>query len=143
MVRNKVRRIGCARVSAPHQHLDGQITTLRAQHCDQVFREKASGEASKTRPQLETAIDALGIGNVLVSVEWDRATRSMLDGLRIIERMQRAAKARGASFGRKPKLNERQRKEAVRRLRQGEGVQAVARTFNVHHATVSRLRQGA
>jgi hypothetical protein len=45
-----------------------------------------------------------------------------------------------AKFGRKPKLNEHQRNEAVKRLRQGESARAVARIFNVHHATVSRLR---
>jgi DNA invertase Pin-like site-specific DNA recombinase len=65
---------------------------------------------------------------------------------RIVKRAndgRRAAKAHGAKFGRKPKLNEHQRKEAVKRLRQGESARAVARTFNVHHATVSRLHQSA
>jgi DNA invertase Pin-like site-specific DNA recombinase len=189
-VRNEMRRIGYARVSAPHQNLDRQIAALRAQHCHQIFREKASGKDIKNRPQLEKAIDALGTGDVLVLPEWDRATRSMLDGVHIIERIhargallmvldkpyldlttpigrgfiaflsamaederqrivkrandgRRAAKAHGAKFGRKPKLNEHQRKEAVKRLRQGESARAVARTFNVHHATVSRLHQSA
>jgi DNA invertase Pin-like site-specific DNA recombinase len=44
------------------------------------------------RPQLEKAIDALPKGGVLVVAEWDRATRSMLDGVGIIERIH----ARGA-----------------------------------------------
>jgi transposase-like protein len=38
-------------------------------------------------------------------------------------------------------INEHQRKEAAKRLRQGESARAVARTYNVHHATVSRLRE--
>jgi Helix-turn-helix domain len=38
----------------------------------------------------------------------------------------------------KPKLNEHQRKEAAKQLREGESARAIARTFNVHHATVSR-----
>jgi hypothetical protein len=46
------------------------------------------------RPELEKAIEALGSGDVLVLAEWDRATRSMLDGIRIIERVA----ARGATF---------------------------------------------
>src|SRR5262245_44930444 len=46
------------------------------------------------RPGLEKAIEALGSGDVLVLAEWDRATRSMLDGIRIIERVA----ARGATF---------------------------------------------
>ena len=45
------------------------------------------------RPQLEKA-STLGIGDVLVLAEWDRATRSMLDGIRIIERVA----ARGATL---------------------------------------------
>jgi DNA invertase Pin-like site-specific DNA recombinase len=63
---------------------------------------------------------------------------------RIVKRAGRkAARARGARFGRKPKLNEHQREDAAKRLHQGESARAVARTFNVHHATVSRLRDGA
>jgi DNA invertase Pin-like site-specific DNA recombinase len=65
---------------------------------------------------------------------------------RIVKRAnggRRVAKARGARFGRKPKLNDHQCKEAMKRLRQGESARAVARTFNVHHATISRLRDSA
>ncbi len=57
-----------------------------------IFREKASGKDLRGRPQLEKAIDALGKGDVLVIAEWDRATRSMQDGVAIIERIH----ARGA-----------------------------------------------
>jgi DNA invertase Pin-like site-specific DNA recombinase len=65
---------------------------------------------------------------------------------RIVKRAndgRKAARARGARFGRKPKLNEHQRKEAIRRLAAGESARAVARVFAVHHATVSRLRASA
>ena len=65
---------------------------------------------------------------------------------RIVKRAndgRKAARARGARFGRKPKLNEHQRKEAIRRLAAGESARAVARMFAVHHATVSRLRASA
>ena len=48
---------------------------------------KASAKAIKGRPQLEKAIDALGTGDVLVVAEWDRAARSMMDGVHIIERI--------------------------------------------------------
>jgi DNA invertase Pin-like site-specific DNA recombinase len=80
-------KIGYARVSAPHQNLDRQIAALRAEGCDRIFREKASGRDLKGRPQLEKAIDALPKRGVLVLAEWDRCTRSMLDGIHIIERV--------------------------------------------------------
>jgi DNA invertase Pin-like site-specific DNA recombinase len=186
-VRNEMRKIGYARVSAPHQNLDRQLGALRPERCHQIYREKASGKDTKNRPELEKAIDALGKGDVLVLAEWDRATRSMLDGVHIIERIhargalikvldkphldlttpigrgfiaflsalaederqritkrandgRRAAKARGAKFGRKPKLNAHQQQEARRRLANGESARAVGRTFAVHHSTISRLR---
>ena len=44
------------------------------------------------RPELERAINGLGTGYVLVLAEWDRCTRSMIDGIDIIERLH----ARGA-----------------------------------------------
>lgn len=79
-------KIGYARVSTDGQSLDRQLGALRAAGCDEIFREKASGKAIKGRPQLERAIDALGTDDILVVAEWDRATRSMMDGLRIVQR---------------------------------------------------------
>ena len=84
-----MRKIGYARVSSVGQHLDRQIAALRSEGCDDIYREKASGKDIRNRPQLEKAIDALGIGDCLVVAEWDRATRSMLDGMAIIERVVR------------------------------------------------------
>lgn len=80
-------KIGYARVSTPNQNLDRQVAALRTAGCDQIFREKASGKAIRSRPQLEKAIDALGTGDVLVVAEWDRATRSMMDGIKIMHRV--------------------------------------------------------
>ena len=129
----------------------------------------------------------LGTGDCLVVAEWDRATRSTLDGIEIMERIhargsfvrvldkphldlttalgrglialisamaederQRivkrsrdgltAAKARGAKFGRKPKLTAYQQAKALRRLEAGESARAIGKTYQVHHATISRLR---
>jgi DNA invertase Pin-like site-specific DNA recombinase len=80
--------IGYARVSANHQNLDRQIALLKSAGCKQIFKEKQSGREGIKRPQLEKAIDALSRGDVLLIVgEWDRATRSLLDGIRIIERV--------------------------------------------------------
>src|SRR5262245_39265655 len=85
-------KIGYARVSSLGQNLDRQTGALRAQRGDKLFTEKASGKSVKDRPQLEKAIDLLGKGDTLVVAEWDRATRSMMDGIKLIERIN----ARGA-----------------------------------------------
>ena len=82
------------RVSATHQNLDRQLAMLKAAGCKRVFKEKQSGRDGVRRLQLEKAIEALGPSDVLILAEWDRATRSMLDGIRIIERVA----ARGASL---------------------------------------------
>jgi DNA invertase Pin-like site-specific DNA recombinase len=79
--------IGYARVSANHQNLDRQIALLKRAGCKKIFREKQSGQEGIKRPQLDKAIDALSRGDVLIVAEWDRATRSLLDGIRIIERV--------------------------------------------------------
>ncbi|MEL6392712.1 MAG: recombinase family protein [Bacteroidota bacterium] len=80
-------KIGYARVSTPGQNLDRQIAALRSAGCDDIYRERASGKAVQGRPQLERAIDALGTDDVLVVAEWDRATRSMMDGIKIMQRI--------------------------------------------------------
>jgi DNA invertase Pin-like site-specific DNA recombinase len=49
------------------------------------------------------------------------------------------AKARGVKMGRKPKLTPHQRAEAIRRRDDGEAVREIAKTFDVHHSTISRL----
>lgn len=80
-------KIGYARVSDPSQNLDRQIAALRAEGCEKIYKEKATGKTLRGRPELEKAIDALGTDYVLVVAEWDRATRSMQDGLSIIQRV--------------------------------------------------------
>jgi DNA invertase Pin-like site-specific DNA recombinase len=177
-----MRKIGYARVSTSSQNLDRQIAALRSAGVEEIYWEKASGKDTKGRPQLEKAIDALGTGDVLVVAEWDRATRSMLDGVAIIERIHArgsfvkvldkphldlttplgrgliallsamaeevkrardgldAAKARGTKFGRKSKLTDFQKAEALRRLEGGESARTIGKSYRVHHATVSRLR---
>jgi len=50
------------------------------------------------------------------------------------------AKARGVKLGRKPKLTDHQRREAIRRRdHDGEPVREIARSYNVSHSTISRL----
>lgn len=51
------------------------------------------------------------------------------------------AKARGVKLGRKPKLTEHQKKEAIHRRDRGDETLAdIARSYNVSHSTISRLQ---
>jgi DNA invertase Pin-like site-specific DNA recombinase len=50
------------------------------------------------------------------------------------------AVARGVKMGRKPKLTPDQQKEAIKRRDNGEATRDIARTYNVSHSTISRLR---
>jgi len=49
------------------------------------------------------------------------------------------AKAEGRRMGRPHKLTPHQQREARRRHDEGESLSAIARSYNVHHSTISRL----
>ncbi|HVG48883.1 MAG TPA: recombinase family protein [Rubellimicrobium sp.] len=49
------------------------------------------------------------------------------------------AKAEGRKMGRPHKLTPHQQREAQQRRDEGESLSAIARTYNVHHATISRV----
>ena len=53
---------------------------------------------------------------------------------------RRRAMRDGVRFGRKPKLTPHQRQEALRRRENGETTTALARSFNVSHSTICRLK---
>ena len=78
--------IGYARVNTPSLNLDRQLAALNASGCTRIFAEKVSGKSIHNRPELERAITALPTDGLLVIDEWDRATRSMLDGSRLVPR---------------------------------------------------------
>jgi DNA invertase Pin-like site-specific DNA recombinase len=50
------------------------------------------------------------------------------------------AKARGVKMGRKPKLTDHLRHEAIKRRDKGEPVREIARSYAVSHSTISRLQ---
>lgn len=50
------------------------------------------------------------------------------------------AVARGIKMGRRPKLSPHQRKEALERRANGEPLTEIARSYNVCHSTISRLK---
>lgn len=87
--------IGYARVSrGDHQDLTAQLECLRAAGCDVVIEEEASGKRDAARPKLAKALDELAAGDVLMVWKLDRLSRSLLDLLFILEKVQRA----GAGF---------------------------------------------
>lgn len=79
------RRIGYARISTVQQDLTRQIKALKAEGCARIFSDTASGKSMAGRPELDAALTEMGTGDELVIAEWDRATRSMWDGLHIIK----------------------------------------------------------
>src|SRR5712671_196084 len=52
---------------------------------------------------------------------------------------RKRAQANGVQFGRPPKLNAHQRKEAIARMRNGETQADIARTYGVDATTIGRL----
>jgi DNA invertase Pin-like site-specific DNA recombinase len=83
---NPIKRlIGYARVSTQSQDLERQTKALKRLGCAAIYADKASGKSMSGRPELARALDDLDTGDELVIAEWDRATRSMWDGLQIIK----------------------------------------------------------
>ena len=86
--------IGYARVSTTDQNLEIQITALKAAGCEVIRSEKRSGTSTKGRAELETVLDFLRKGDVLMVTRIDRLARSIGD----LQDIVRAVKARGASL---------------------------------------------
>ncbi len=80
-------KIGYARVSTKDQKLDRQMDMLEAEKCDKIYCEKISGKSMKNRPEFDKVLNELKPGDILILAEWDRATRSMFDGIDIIKRV--------------------------------------------------------
>lgn len=181
--------IGYARVSTLNQNLDRQLATLEAAGCERIYSEKKSGKDTASRPELAAAIQALEEGDILVLAEWDRATRSMYDGISIMTQVAKRgalikaldrpwldlttpigkgilaflsalaedererilaraadgrviARQKGTRFGRPEKLTPHQRQEVVERLKNGgESHRAIARSYNVNHKIIGRIRR--
>jgi DNA invertase Pin-like site-specific DNA recombinase len=86
--------IGYARVSTTDQNLEIQIAALRAAGCDVIRSEKRSGSSTIGRTELQTVLDFLRKGDVLIVTRIDRLARSIGD----LQDIVRAVKAKGASL---------------------------------------------
>jgi DNA invertase Pin-like site-specific DNA recombinase len=86
--------IGYARVSTNDQDLSIQEAALRAGGCEVVRAEKRSATSTAGRTELQTILDFLRKGDVLMVTRIDRLARSIGD----LQDIVRALKAKGASL---------------------------------------------
>jgi DNA invertase Pin-like site-specific DNA recombinase len=86
--------IGYARVSTTDQNLEIQQIALKAAGCEVVRSEKRSGTTTTGRAELQTVLDFLRAGDVLMVTRIDRLARSIGD----LQDIVRAVKAKGASL---------------------------------------------
>jgi DNA invertase Pin-like site-specific DNA recombinase len=87
-------KIGYARVSTTDQDLSIQVAALEAAGCEIIRSEKMSGTTTAGRVELQTVIDFLRTGDVLMVTRIDRLARSIGD----LQDIVRAVKAKGAAL---------------------------------------------
>jgi DNA invertase Pin-like site-specific DNA recombinase len=100
------------------------------------MKEAGSGLRSLAEPFLDTTSDFAEIVLAILGVA------AKLKRRRILERTEHgreATKAQDVKFGRKPNLTPHQKPEVADRVAAGEPQRAVARSYNVSQATISRL----
>jgi DNA invertase Pin-like site-specific DNA recombinase len=86
--------IGYARVSTTDQNLEIQEAALRSAGCDLIRSEKRSGATTAGRTELQTVLDFLRKGDVLMVTRIDRLARSIGD----LQDIVRAVRAKGAAL---------------------------------------------
>jgi DNA invertase Pin-like site-specific DNA recombinase len=86
--------IGYACVSTIDQNLEIQETTLKAADWEVVRSEKRSAASTNNRPELQTVLDFLRVGDVLMITRIDRLARSIGD----LQEIVCTVKAKGAAL---------------------------------------------
>lgn len=81
-------RIGYARVSTEEQNLNLQIDALSAAGCARIFKDEGVSAVVRERPQFAAALAALKPGDTLVIWKMDRAFRSLLNALQVLEELE-------------------------------------------------------
>ncbi|MBP2233431.1 DNA invertase Pin-like site-specific DNA recombinase [Azospirillum agricola] len=97
------------------------------------FRSLGDGWADTTTPHGRLMLTVLG---GLAEFERDLIRTRTGEG-------RARAKDRGVKLGRPSKLTPHQMREAIARRDNGEALTDIARTYNVSHATISRLKEHA
>ncbi len=85
---------GYARVSTTDQDLGIQEERLRAAGCETIRSEKVTGTTREGRPELETLLQFIRQGDVLMVTRVDRLARSIGD----LQDIVRALRAKGAAL---------------------------------------------
>lgn len=106
----------------------------------EAIRKSGAGFRSLSEPQIDTTASPEQAEMAFIWVGW----AARWEWQRIVARTQPArlaAMERGVKMGRKTKLTDHQKREALARLATGEETQrAIARSYNVSQSTIARLR---
>ena len=88
--------IGYARVSTDKQatSIDIQVKQLKTAGCEKIYKDENESGGKRNRPQLNKALEHIRPGDVLVVCKLDRLTRSLVDLLEILKKVE----ATGAAF---------------------------------------------
>jgi DNA invertase Pin-like site-specific DNA recombinase len=86
-------KIGYARVSTQDQNLELQLDALRADGCEKLFEDKASGTRT-ARPGLDKALEHAREGDTIVVWRLDRLGRSLKHLIEVVSGLQE----RGVGF---------------------------------------------
>jgi DNA invertase Pin-like site-specific DNA recombinase len=84
--------IGYCRVSTDKQSasIAAQEQQLKAAGCEIVFKDEEESGAKRNRPQLNKALEYIRKGDVLIVCKLDRLTRSLVDLLDILKKLEAA-----------------------------------------------------
>ncbi|MCY3852276.1 MAG: recombinase family protein [Gammaproteobacteria bacterium] len=110
-------------------------STIELLRITEVLNEKSAGIQSLAEPWADTTSPG---GKMIMTVFGGIAEfeRSLI--LTRTQEGREAAQARGVAFGRSSKLRNDQKELVLELVNTGQSVSAVARTFNVHPATIYR-----
>ena len=110
-------------------------STIELLRITEVLNEKSAGIQSLDEPWADSTSPS---GKMIMTVFGGIAEfeRSLI--LTRTQEGREAAKARGVAFGRPSKLKNDQKKLVLELVNTGKSISAVARTFNVHPATIYR-----
>ena len=94
LLKTKTMKVGYARVSTADQNLDLQIRALEAAGCKIIYRDEGVSAVAAERPAFKDALSCLARGDTLVIWKMDRAFRSLIHALKVLEELEQ----RGVEF---------------------------------------------